>query len=213
MVDHWESLSSQYEREDWSTKPSIFATEIHEYIPTGARILELGCGQGQDGLWFADEQNRFHVLATDISSSALENAQKRKAELEVDAIEFERLDLAELFRYPDEIFDMVYSHLGLHYFDKTVTERLFAEIYRVLKPRGVLAFLANSVNDPEYGTGIKIEDDYFETAGTKKRYFSASTALDFTKNFDVILCDEDGETYKDRKIGVHNLVRFVGRKK
>jgi SAM-dependent methyltransferase len=137
----------------------------------------------------------------------------RKAELDIDAVEFEELDLRKPFRYEDGTFDIVYSHLALHYFSAEETVRAFDEIYRVLKPGGVLAFLVNSVNDPEYNTGIKLEDDYFETEGTQKRYFSKKTARQFAKKFEIILCDEEGESYKDAAKGVHGLVRFVGVKK
>lgn len=206
----WSNLSNRYSKEDWIKIPSIFAQEIREYLSNSSEVLELGCGQGQDGLWFAESKQI--VLATDNEPSALENAKKRKVELGIKTIEFEQLDLAKPFRYENEAFDVVYSHLALHYFDAATTRQIFSEIYRVLKPGAILAFLVNSVNDPEYNTGTKIEEDYFETEGTKKRYFSAKTAGEFAKDFDVMLCDENGETHKDQVKGVHNLVRFVGRK-
>jgi len=208
----WHDLSTRYSKEDWAKVPSIFAQEVKTYLPVGARILELGCGQGQDGLWFAEKENEMSVLATDLEPSALENAKAMKAERGIGTIEFEQLDLAQPSRFEDETFDVVYSHLALHYFDKKTTDQIFSEIYRVLRPEGIVAFLVNSVNDPEYKTGNEIEPDYFETAGTKKRYFSASTAHEFAKNFNVIVCDENGETYKDSAKGVHSLVRFVGKK-
>lgn len=210
MSEFWKELSNRYAKEDWAKVPSIFATQVYDYIPDDCEMLELGCGQGQDGLWFAAGKKRIGVLATDVEQAALENAKKRRHELNVESIEFEQLDLAKPFRYEDDTFEVVYSHLALHYFDTKTTEQIFSEIYRVLKPDGILAFLVNSVNDPEYNTGTKIEDDYFETEGTKKRYFSIKTAKEFAKNFDMILCDEQGETYKDNAKGVHNLVRFVG---
>lgn len=206
----WSDLSNRYSKEDWIKIPSIFAQKIREYLSDSSEVLELGCGQGQDGLWFAE--NKQIVLATDKESSALENAKKRKAELGLKTIEFEQLDLAKPFHYENETFDVVYSHLALHYFDTVTTRQIFSEIYRVLKPGGILAFLVNSVNDPEYNTGTKIEENYFETEGTRKRYFSAKTAREFAKDFEVMVCDEDGETYKDQAKDVHNLVRFVGRK-
>ena len=70
--------------------------------------------------------------------------------------------------------------------------------------------MANSIDDPEYNTGTKIEEYYFDTEGTKKRYFNVVTAREFTKNFETIICDNNGETYKDRVKGVQNLVRFIG---
>jgi SAM-dependent methyltransferase len=211
----WKGLSDRYAKQDWAKTPSIFAQQIHKYFPNmSPELLELGCGQGQDGLWFAENIDKIGVLATDIEPSALDNAraEAKQRSIPPEVIDFEKLDLTEPFRYEDETFDIVYSHLALHYFDEVTTKNIFSEIHRVLDDGGILAFLVNSVNDPEYHTGTKIEDDYFETEGTKKRYFSAETAHEFAKDFEVILCDENGETYKDQAKGVHNLVRFVGRK-
>ena len=208
----WQEKHDDYAVNDWSKKPSIFAQEVVQYFPAGASILELGCGQGQDGLWFADMDKGLTVRATDFEDSALRSADERKNERGIEAIDFETLDLRQLFPYEDEMFDVVYAHLALHYFDKATTEQVFSEIYRVLRPDGIVAFLVNSVNDPEYNTGEEIEKDYFVTIGTRKRYFSAQTVREFARKFEVVMCDEQGETYKDRDKGVHNLVRFVGRK-
>ena len=207
----WQEKHDGYAARDWSKKPSIFVEEIVEYFPAGSRILELGCGQGQDGLWLAGARG-FHVIATDFEQSALDISRQRKLDQDVQNIVFESLNLDELFVYDDEKFDVVYSHLALHYFDTETTKQVFNEIYRVLKPGGIVAFLVNSVNDPEYNRGTKLEDDYFETEGTKKRYFSAESVKKFVEKFDVIICDEKGETYKDIDKGVHHLVRFVGKK-
>lgn len=207
----WKGLSDRYAMEDWAKKPSIFAQEIRHHFPDYSEMLELGCGQGQDGLWFA-ELNKIGVLAIDFEQSAIKNARLEQINRGIESIAFEQLDLTQPFRYEDDTFDIVYSHLALHYFDSTTTKEIFAEIHRVLKTDGILAFLVNSIHDPEYKTGIKIEDDYFETEGTKKRYFTTESAQSFANNFEVILCDENGETYKDKAKGVHNLVRYVGRK-
>ncbi len=212
MADtHWRKLNERYAKEAWTKIPSIFAEEVRHYIPDGSTLLELGCGQGQDGLWFAAD-GTIKVVATDNEPSALESAAKQKVAQGATSIEFERLDMAQPFSYADNTFDVVYSHLALHYFDKATTEQIVSEIYRILRPGGLLVFLVNSINDPEYNTGVKLEDDYFETEGIRKRYFSAAMARKFTRGFDSILCDEEGETYKDTAKGVHHLVRFVGRR-
>jgi ubiquinone/menaquinone biosynthesis C-methylase UbiE len=100
----------------------------------------------------------------------------------------------------------------LHYFNDQITKQIFTEIYRVLKKGGILAFFTNSINDPEYSTGEKIEDNFFVIDGVNKRYLSKTSAGVYAKGFHEILLDEDGETYKDMAVGVHNLVRYVGKK-
>ena len=57
-----------------------------------------------------------------------------------------------------------------------------------------------------------IEDDYFQIGKSTKRYFSKDTINDFTQRFSIVVADEHGETYKDSAAGIHNLVRFIGKK-
>lgn len=209
MSKVWEDIHKNYQQQDWINKPSIFAEQAIEYFPKGGRVLELGAGQAQDGCFFAEQG--FTVVSTDLEESALKLAKEKVVEKGV-KVDIKKVDLREELPFKNESFDVVYAHLSLHYFDQDTTQRLFGEIQRVLKPGGVLAFLVNSVNDPEYQQGDEIEPDYFQIDKTKKRYFSEETAREFTKYFDTNLIDELGVTYKDRAIGVHNLVRFIGKK-
>ncbi len=209
MNNIWQDIHKNYEQQDWINKPSVFAEQALRYFPAGGKVLELGAGQAQDGCYFAGLG--FSVISTDLEDSALELAKQKIADKGV-SVETQKVDLSEELPFDNESFDVVYAHLSLHYFDNETTRRLFREIGRVLKSGGVLAFLVNSVNDPEYKQGKEIEPDYFQIDNAAKRYFSESTARDYTQYFDVNLLDELGETYKDAAKGVHNLVRFIGTK-
>lgn len=209
MSSVWQDIHQNYKKQDWIDKPSIFAEQAVLYFPKSGKVLELGAGQAQDGCYFAEQG--FKVTSTDLEDSALELAQQKAADKATD-IELKKVDLREELPFENAAFDVVYAHLSLHYFDHETTTRLFGEIQRVLKPGGVLAFLVNSVNDPEYKQGKELEPDYYQISKTAKRYFSESTARKYTQYFDVNLLDELGETYKDSAKGVHNLVRFVGTK-
>ncbi|MCU1565781.1 MAG: class SAM-dependent methyltransferase [Pseudarthrobacter sp.] len=55
---------------DWS-QPSALAQEWVAELPTGSRILELGCGLGADARYFAGQGH--HVLAVDYSRPAIQN--------------------------------------------------------------------------------------------------------------------------------------------
>jgi SAM-dependent methyltransferase len=201
----WIHKHSDYSKQDWITKPSIFAEQIIEYLPSKGHVLELGAGHGQDGIYFAEQG--FTVLSTDLEPASL----KKNSE-GISGFSAAQLDLNQPFPFKNESFDAVYAHLALHYFDEQTTKRIFDDIYRVLKPNGILAFLVNSTSDPEYGTGNKLQDGFFETDGTKKRFFTVEDANKFASHFTPLLTDNSGETYKDIAKGVHNLIRFVGKK-
>ena len=207
MNNVWQDIHQNYKQQDWIDKPAIFAEQALPYFRKGGKVLELGAGQAQDSCYFAEQG--FSVVSTDLEDSAIKLARQKVADRGV-SVEVQKVDLREELPFDDASFDVVYAHLSLHYFDHETTTRLIGEIQRVLKPGGVLAFLVNSVNDPEYKQGKEIEPDYFQIDKTVKRYFSEATTRKYTQWFDVNLLDELGETYKDAAKGVRNLVRFVG---
>jgi SAM-dependent methyltransferase len=200
--NHWNNLHKKYSDKDWKNKPSLFAETVCEYLPSKGKILELGAGLGQDSLFFA--MQGYGVTSTDLSIDYLKNISNTKN------IEVSQVDLSNELPFKKESYDVVYAHLSLHYFDAQTTKRIFKDIYSVLKSNGVLAFFTNSIDDPEYGTGVLIEPDYFKTSGTQKKYFNVETATKFAHHFKPLLVDNNGETYKDRQKGVHNLIRFIG---
>ncbi|HEY1064438.1 MAG TPA: class I SAM-dependent methyltransferase [Candidatus Saccharimonadales bacterium] len=199
--EYWAKLHDLYSDKDWISKPSLFAETVKDYLPSSGTLLDLGAGLGQDSAYFSELG--YDVTATDLDIAHLEQLSGGKFTVE-------KVDLREPLPYDDESFDVVYAHLSLHYFTQATTEQIFAEIYRILTPDGVLAFFTNSTSDPEYNTGSQIESNYFEIDGTPKRYLDVEAATDFAKAFTPLLVDNDGETYKDSAKGIHNLIRFIG---
>jgi len=210
--DAWDNLHKFYKTQDWINKPNVFAEEIVKYIKQGAKILELGAGQGQDTRFFASKG--FDVTSTDISDDAL-NLNKSKLPQELSSrVVIQRLDMTTKLPFSDGEFDVVYAHLSFHYFDLATTKLVLKEIHRVLKQDGLLIMLNNSTSDPQYKTGKVIEPDYFVIEDKNKRFFSINSVRELIKDdFDIVLLDDLGETYKDAEKGIHNLIRLVAKKK
>lgn len=211
MGDVWSDLHQNYKGKDWIDKPSIFAEIAVRYFPKTGKVLDLGAGQGQDSRFFAE--HGYQVVSTDLENSALELSKSKVTDDIKSRITFQKVDLRDELPFETDSLDVVYAHLSIHYFEYETTVRLLDEILRVLRPGGVFAFLTNSVNDPEYKTGKELEPDYYQIGQTAKRYFSVDSARMFTQYFEVNLLDDLGETYKDAAKGVHNLIRFVGKKR
>ena len=210
MTNYWSSKHETYREQQWVHEPSIFAQTAIQYFPAEGKVLELGAGQGQDTVFFAG--HGYQVVSTDLEESALALQQDRTTEELSSRITRQVVDMREELPFSDSSFDVVYAHLSMHLFSRETTVRLLDEIQRVLKPGGVLAFMVNSVNDPEYAEGTYIEDGFVEYGGIAKRYFSLDATREFVRYFDITLLDDKGESYKDMAKGVHNLVRFIGNK-
>ena len=96
----------------------------------GLRVLEIGCGLGTDGAQFAEAGADY--TGVDLTEAAVELARRR----------FELFDLPGTFKtadaenlpFPDESFDLVYSHGVLHHTPET--GKAIQEIHRVLRPGG-----------------------------------------------------------------------------
>lgn len=190
-------------------RSSVFAQTSLKYFPDKANVLELGAGIGHDTHLFIN--NGHQVVATDFSKPALEYNLKTADIKNKKHLSILQFDLSNRFPFADQSFDVVYAHLVIHYFSRKITQQIFDEIFRVLKPNGIVAILVNSTTDPEYGQGKILEEDYFEipSAGPK-RYFSVESFNKFIGKFETIILDDKG--VDPRRAHKTDLIRFIGRK-
>lgn len=96
--------------EHYSAKPRVWSGRVNarlaEVVPqlTGGRALDLGCGEGADAIWLAEQG--WKVVAVDVSTTALARAEADAAERGLAArIEFQQHDLTQSL--PDGPFDLV----------------------------------------------------------------------------------------------------------
>lgn len=116
----------------------------------GLRVLEIGCGVGTDGLQFA----RAGAIYTgvDLTDAAIELARKNFASAGLPG-EFQVAD-AERLDFPNESFDIVYSHGVLHHTPDI--QAAVKEVHRVLKPGGRAIVMLYHRGSYNYQVGIRI---------------------------------------------------------
>lgn len=102
------------------TAPSLLALELAPIIPPGGRVLDLGCGEGRDSVFFASRG--FDVTGVDPSSAGLRKAERLAEEREVQVTWVEAMppDLPVSGR-----FDLVYSCGAIHYVPRRERRRLY----------------------------------------------------------------------------------------
>lgn len=100
------------------------------------RILDMGCGIGQMSCALKERFPDAEVWGIDIGGPMVRYAHMRAVDLGVDVNFAQRL--AEDTKFPDNHFDIVYSHLFYHEMTKDASEAAIAEAHRILRPGGVL---------------------------------------------------------------------------
>jgi len=203
---YWKKKISYYSDAEWSNKPLPFAIEAEKYF-SGKRVLELGAGAGQDSIWF--DSKGYDVTVSDGEDSFFDAIKSKTSQKAT----FIQLDVKEPFPFEDSLFDVVYAHLVLHYFNDETMKQIVSEIRRVLVKGGVLACMVNSVNDPEFDSSKADKDNVIIINGLKKRFFSKESFKRYFGDFEIILCDEKGRTPKDDALDTTGLVRLIARLK
>jgi ubiquinone/menaquinone biosynthesis C-methylase UbiE len=108
-------------------------------LKSGMRVLEIGCGSGLFTEIFA--RSGSEIIALDISDELLDYARQRGLPANVTLVcsPFEALDSAEPF-------DAVIGSSVLHHLD---IQPALAEIFRLLKPGGVMSFAEPNMLNPQ----------------------------------------------------------------
>ena len=102
-------------------------------LPTGLRILDIGCGNGDIGIYFSSENNAVGVDVIDQCKP--ENKSLPRC-----------LARSELLPFADDSFDIVVSHHVIEHVDSH--EGHVLEIYRVLAPGGVCYLGTPNLSSP-----------------------------------------------------------------
>lgn len=189
---------------DWHRRRGATGNdEVHQYLrrmlleslPRKADILDLGCGAGHDVIAFVHAGHS--VSAIDFAPLAVRRAKRAVSRLPVGKRDRARIhegDLAEQLPFVDVSFDAIYSHLALHYFDENVTSAIFAEIWRVTRPGGVLVFSVKSAEDPYFGKGLRLGDYLYCRKGHLRHFFTEQYTKELLESWQ----DVRIETYAGR---------------
>ena len=139
---HWEDRYRQRDR-IWSGRVNARLAEIVAGLAPG-RALDLGCGEGGDTMWLAEQG--WQVTGVDISDTALARAAAHVAERGLtDRVRFEQINLSE--SSPDGRFDLVSAQF-LHSTVDLDRDRIFASAARALAPGGALVIVDHGAAPP-----------------------------------------------------------------
>lgn len=135
---HWDELFASMEGERSARSSEWVRPHLRALARTGPRLLDLGCGTGDDVRVLAGEG--FRTVGLDFSLNGLLFARDM-----FPRGRFVQADLeARRLPFRDAVFDAVIARCALHYFRLAQVQRLVDEVARVLAPGGAIAFVVNS---------------------------------------------------------------------
>ncbi len=149
----WEEHYGRNERM-WSGRVNVRLAELVEQM-SPSRALDLGCGEGGDAMWLAEQGWR--VTAVDISQTALDRASADAVARDLAAqIDFQRHDLTQSF--PSGAFDLVSAQF-LHSTVPWDRPRLLRRAAETVAPGGALVIVDHGGAPP---WASKLDDHHLE---------------------------------------------------
>jgi len=147
--EYW---NEQYRKDVTPKEQSLFAEHMLKvYKIKGKKILELGCGNGRDAVFFA-KFGECKVFAVDQSETAISQISKESAQKN---LELFIADFTDLDDYKERIgfVDLVYSRFAFHSVTVEGKMRVIKASRDVLSPNGLLAIETRGRKNSLYGKG------------------------------------------------------------
>ena len=165
---YWNSYYSSLTSE--LSHPSSFALTITQELKAGRHILDIGCGNGRDSLYFLNRG--LFVTGIDASDVAVEKL--KQVTINDNRAEFICGDFVNDSVVYSRRYDYAYSRFTLHAITLSQQNELLRNIKHVLNPDGKFFIEARTLKDDLYGKGESAGDNAFIYDGhyrmRKKRF-------------------------------------------
>ena len=148
-ADHADEHHATWE-EHYAARPQVWSGKVNaqlaEVAPQlgGTRALDLGCGEGADAIWLAEQG--WTVVAVDVSGTALSRARTAATSRGVaEHIDFQQHDLTRSF--PAGSFDLVSAHF-LHSTVEMDRTAILRKAAAAVAPGGALLIVDHAAAPP-----------------------------------------------------------------
>lgn len=151
---HWDAVYNTKEFVYGKT-PSEFLAQNFKYIPFGAKVLDVGMGEGRHAVYLA--QKGYDVTGVDISSLAVKKAYHlaREQGTNIKGV----VSSMESFEAPAASFDAI---ICFYYVDR----KLVPKLMKLLKPGGVIIYEAYTLAEKVKNRDMRADpDSYFLKSG------------------------------------------------
>lgn len=168
------------------TEPSLFAQYVAGRVKPGEALVDLGCGNGRDSIYFAGQG--LDVTAIDLSGEAIAALQSRN----VPNACFQHGDVASPDFHQPGSYHNAYSRFSLHAMTEEHARLLLQNVFQSLRPGGHFFIEARSVRDPLFGKGEKLERNSWRYDSHYRRFIVLEELVEelFKDGFHVTYAEE-----------------------
>ena len=199
-----------YRKNPKPTQPSTFAQFIYPCLKGNKLLIELGCGNGRDSIYFA---NKLNVIGIDQIEREINYLNKKYSD---ENIEFLAGDFTNLKKSDNSIFnqkiDYIYSRFTFHSINEAKENRTLDWIETTLDENGMFFLEVRSIKDPMFKKGKFLSDNENFT-DHYRRYADFDKIQEKLKNrnFEIIYKTEDNDLaiYNDENPFV---IRIIAKK-
>lgn len=205
-VEYWNEF---YNRDSMTTHfPSEFAKFVMQYLESGKKLMDIGCGNGRDSLYFAD--NNLIVTGVDASETAIKKLQNRH----IDNGLFVCDDFVTCKALYQVQYDYFYSRWTIHAITDVQEAELLNNIYNSLNEDGLLLIEARSINDELYGKGEQVGKNAFKYNGHFRRFIDKNELKEELESlgFEISYLKEDNGFSRTPESDP-TLIRIIAKKK
>jgi len=195
-----------YKSDNAPKEPSGFAKFALTYMKADRKLIDLGCGNGRDSVFFS--KNRLKVTAVDSSQEAINT---------VDTTSMPIFGVCDDFVSTKALFcvdyDYCYARWSIHAISQKQQDELLPNVYKSLKSGGLVFIEVRTINDSKFGQGEQLGCNEFFYDGHYRRFIEPESLIMQLKNtgFEIMYTEEsDGFS----KVNDDNptLIRVIAKK-
>lgn len=211
-MDDKEYWTEYYAKNSKPTNSSTFAQFILPKLKKDKNLIELGCGNGRDSIYFA--KNSINVIGIDQVQEEINYLNENHKEDNIHFIcdDFTNLVNTESDLITDTDVDYIYSRFTFHAINEIKEDRTLDWIEDKLDKDGCFFLEARSVKDPMYKQGKALSETENFT-DHYRRYMDLNSIISKleSRNFEIIFKIEDKNlaVYKDDN---PYLIRIIAKK-
>ena len=201
-VDYWNSYYAKKLTEIQS--PSDFARTVISYLEPGKSLIDLGCGNGRDSIYFLN--HHLNVTGIDVSEEAISQLNQLKLENG----NFVCDDFVSSKALYQVQYDYIYSRWTMHAISEQQEDELLGNARDALKEGGLFLIEARSVRDSLYGKGTCVGKHAFIYNSHFRRFMEKEVFARKLENHGFrVISVEEGENFSKTETSNPMLVRIV----